>query len=367
MTRNINKPENTRPLVIPVFITGKGCPQQCVFCCGRVTAGPAEDISPESLRDRILKYQGGRGGVAQLAFYGGNFTGLPTAEQQRILTAAGQLMKEGLISSLRVSTRPDYVTEENTRFLKAMRVSTVELGAESMIDGVLAVSQRGHSASDVEEAVEILKSYGMETGIHLMAGLPGDSRPGFAETVKRVITLRPDMVRIHPTIVFEGTRLADLYRNGGYRPLGLDEAVDCCRDALIRFTLTGIPVIRMGLQATSEMEGKILAGPFHPSFGMLVESSIFLEMAGGLLAGLAVNGSSDVTMICAPSDESALRGLKNSNFKALRDSARPAQLVIRTDPSSPAGMLKAVVGTRVCRTCITDFYGGVSICSNQGL
>ncbi len=361
--------KESKPLIIPVFITGKGCPHQCVFCCGRITAGPAEQISPEFLRNRVQTFQGQSRRDAQLAFYGGNFTGLPLAEQAHILCETAELIRQGLINSVRISTRPDYVKEDGARFLKAMRVSTVELGAESMIDAVLAASQRGHTAADVRNAVNILMSNGIETVVHLMAGLPGDSRSGFIETVEQVILLRPDMVRIHPTVVFEGTRLAELYYKGEYFPLSMEEAIDHCRDALIRFTLAGIPVIRMGLQATPEMEekGKILAGPFHPSFGMLVESSLFLEMAGGLLAGFPERSDSEITMICAPSDESSLRGLKNSNLRVLRGSSRHSELIIKTDKSNPEGSLTAIAGTRIHKTSIKEFYGGVSICSNQVL
>jgi hypothetical protein len=249
-----------------------------------------------------------------------------------------------------------------------MKVATVELGAESMVDTVLAAARRGHTAADVKNAVNVLKSNGIETVVHLMAGLPGDSRPGFIQTVKKIILVSPDMVRIHPTIIFEGTRLAELYEKGEYRPLSLDEAVDYCRDALIRFTLAGIPVIRMGLQATPEMEqeGNVVAGPFHPSFGMLVESSLFLEMAGGLLAGFPEHSSAEITMVCAPQDESSLRGLKNSNLKILRNSAPRAELIIKADKSTPEGSLAAIAGARIHKTSIKEFYGGVSICSNQG-
>jgi histone acetyltransferase (RNA polymerase elongator complex component) len=360
--------ENMKPLIIPVFITGKGCPHRCVFCCGRITAGPPEEISRDFLRDRVLQFRGRPGRPAQLAFYGGNFTGLPLAEQQRILLAAGEMIREGIVSSVRISTRPDYITEENAGFLKSMEVATVELGAESLIDEVLAASLRGHDAADVVKAVGILKSNGIETGIHLMAGLPGDSRAGFIETVKLTVMLAPDMVRIHPAVVFAGTRLAELYTSGEYRPLGLDEAVDYCREALVRFTLAGIPVIRMGLQATPEMEadGNVLAGPFHPSFGMLVESSLFLEMAGGLLAGFPREPGSEITMVCAPADESSLRGLKNSNLQILRSSSPQGALIIRADKSIPEGSLTAVAGTRIHTTSIREFYGGVNICSNQG-
>jgi len=364
----MNGTKDNKPLIIPVFITGQGCPHRCLFCCGRVTAGAAEEISPEFLRNRVLAFRGVQGRAAQLAFYGGNFTGLPFPQQERILLWAGEMIREGLIASVRVSTRPDYINPDNALFLKDMKVGAVELGAESMLDDVLAASLRGHTAADVVRAVQILKSTGIRTGVHLMAGLPGDSRPGFIQTVERVIGLGPDMVRIHPTVVFEGTRLAELFAGGSYRPLGLEEAIDYCRDALVRFTLAGIPVIRMGLQATPEMEakGKIAAGPFHPSFGMLVVSSLFLEMAGGLLEGLPRNNQEEVILVCAACDESPLRGLRNSNLQTLRERTRPARLDIRTDGALPAGTLEAIAGTRIHRTCITEFYGGVNICSNQG-
>jgi len=363
--------EKIKPLIIPVFITGKGCPHQCVFCCGRITAGPAEQVTPELLRKRTQTLRDQLrpdAQDAQLAFYGGNFTGLPFEEQERILCAAGELIEQGLISSVRISTRPDYITKESAQFLKSRKVATVELGAESMIDGVLAASQRGHTAADTANAVNILKTNGIEAVVHLMAGLPGDTRAGFIDTVRQVVLLNPDMVRIHPTVVFEGTRLAELYGSGEYHPLGLHEAIDYCGDALIRFTLAGIPVIRMGLQATPEMEeeGRILAGPFHPSFGMLVESSLFLDMAGGLLAGVPGQSNSEITIVCAPSDESSLRGLKNSNLKMLRERNPKTELVIKTDKSSPKGTLTAIAGTRIHKTSIKEFYGGVSICSNQG-
>ena len=185
----------------------------------------AEKVTPELLRKRTQAVQDQFRADAQLAFYGGNFTGLPFEEQQSILFTARELIEQGLIGSVRISTRPDYVTQEIVQFLKAMKVATVELGAESMIDVVLAASQRGHTAADTANAVNILRANGIETVVHLMAGLPGDTRAGFIDTVRQVVLLNPDMVRIHPTVVFEGTGLAELYGSGQYHPLGLHEEV----------------------------------------------------------------------------------------------------------------------------------------------
>lgn len=365
-----------KPLIIPVFITGQGCPQQCVFCCGRVTAGPAEEVTPGLIEEKARKYGAGKGRAAQLAFYGGNFTGLPPAEQERLLDCARALAERGLVSSVRVSTRPDYITEEIAHFLQARGVAAVELGAESLLDSVLEASRRGHTAAQVAHAVRSLKSCGIETGLHLMAGLLGDTPEGFLESVEKAILLRPDTVRVHPTIVFAGTPLAGQYERGEYRPLSLGEAVGLCRAALVRFTLAGIPVIRMGLQATPEMEqhGSIVAGPYHPSFGMLVKSSVFLEMARGLLARIPLpeSGAGDerspgleITLAFSPADESSLRGLRNCNIEALRDTARPRRLILKPDNSQRGGTLRAIAGSRAAETCIIEFYGGARVCSSQ--
>ena len=119
-----------------------------------------------------------------------------------------------------------------------------------------------------------------------MAGLPGDSPDRFAETIEQVIALRPDMVRIHPTLVLRDTALAEAFREGTYLPLTLAEAVDLCKNALKALTAAGIPVIRLGLQTTRELEepGAVVAGPFHPAFRSLVETALFLEMAAALLS-----------------------------------------------------------------------------------
>jgi histone acetyltransferase (RNA polymerase elongator complex component) len=112
-----------------------------------------------------------------------------------------------------------------------------------------------------------------------MPGLPSDSLDSFRTTTDRVIELNPDFVRIYPALVIKDTPLAELYNTGRYLPLVLDDAVSLCRDALVRFEQASIDVIRIGLQPTEELEkpGTILAGPYHPAFRQLVESSLLLE------------------------------------------------------------------------------------------
>ncbi|MBN1662506.1 MAG: radical SAM protein [Deltaproteobacteria bacterium] len=323
-------------MIIPIFIMNKGCPNRCVFCNLQKTAGdhPGQ-ITEGQLRQTVASYIGSakkKPDDIQLAFYGGNFTGLDGEEEIALLGYAKSLISEGLIHSIRVSTRPDYIDREQCDLLWSFGVTTVEIGAQSMVDEVLELSGRGHTSADTVRAVEMLRGWGFITGIHLMAGLPGDSRERFACTIDRSIGLKPAMVRLHPTIVFENTALAEAYGEGRYQPMSLAEAIDACKYALKKFSEAGIPVIRVGLQTTKEMEaaGSIVAGPFHPAFHALVEESIFYDMAFDLLSAQDV-ASKDVVLFVSPRYESYLRGQKNNNLKRLKERFRLNAITVKPD------------------------------------
>jgi histone acetyltransferase (RNA polymerase elongator complex component) len=214
-----------------------------------------------------------------------------------------------------LSTRPDAIEDNNLRFLQSMGVKTVELGAQSLSDSVLAASARGHSSQETHVATLRLKKQGFEVGLQLMPGLPGDSRETFLKTVDRTIALGPSFVRLYPTVVLSATPLERLYRSGRYQPLSLKQAVEWCKESKKRFDSAGIAVIRMGLQATSVLEApsRILSGPYHPAFGQLVKSSIWDEKISPALRKASQQSSHLV--IYAPSHQLAdIRGHRNSNI-----------------------------------------------------
>ena len=324
-------------MIIPFFIKNRGCPHRCVFCNQQISGdrGPA-DWTDESFHERVRTFLATHVSKAtqakgvQIAFYGGNFTGLAAAEQNRLLGMAHSHVENCAVEGIRISTRPDALHVPDMERLAAFGVKTVELGAQSFIDSVLEASQRGHTAEDVEAAVELLKNNGFEVILHLMAGLPGDNCESFGETVARTIALRPDGVRIHPTLVLADTPLAEDFRQGRYEPLSLDEAVDLCTGACRRFQKAGIPVIRMGLQTTDMMDspGAVLGGPYHPAFGSLVAEALWLERAVTLLDGADVRDKRLIMYVPA-SQESAFRGNKNRNVELLRKQFQFAALEIK--------------------------------------
>jgi histone acetyltransferase (RNA polymerase elongator complex component) len=266
-----------KKIIYPIFLPHAGCPFECVYCNQNsvVEAGLDERELLNTALSRLETYcreaqTSNRPG--EIAFFGGTFTALPRDVLEPILHTATSHVRSGVFSGIRFSTRPDCMGEEVVEFLADYAVRTVELGVQSLCDEVLKASGRGYSTLDVYEAAQRVKRRSWDLGIQLMAGLPADSGERFLKSVRGAVAIRPDFVRIYPTLVLEGTRLAGSFRRGEYVPLSLDEANAWVLPAYTILHGEGIPVIRMGLHADPALEkpGVVLAGPYHPAFGYLV-------------------------------------------------------------------------------------------------
>jgi histone acetyltransferase (RNA polymerase elongator complex component) len=322
-----------RPVVVPFFISHLGCPHRCVFCDQEKIAG-AKGVLPsaEEIGEKISEYrESSPGRDLEVAFYGGTFTALPRADQEYLLDALQPLLAFGRLQSVRLSTRPDAVDPDIASFLRAMGVGTVELGVQSMDEEVLRLSGRGHGAADAERAVRALQDVGLSVGVQLMPGLPGDSPERSLASLDRVLSLKPSFLRIYPTLVVAGTQLADLYAAGNYTPLSLDDAVSLCKRMLLSAMRANVPVIRIGLQPTSELEspGVILAGPYHPAFGQLVESELFYDLMSSMVAELP-KGSS-VSFFAPAGRISDLVGQKRRNLARLAERLAVSVTAVRED------------------------------------
>ena len=276
----------------------------------------------------------------EVAFYGGTFTGLPKEQMTGLLKAVSPYIKNRFISSIRVSTRPDFFDEERLEILQASHVSTVELGVQSLDDDVLRVAQRGHTAGDVIRAVQMLKRRGFKVGIQLMPGLPGDSEETFLATIDKVIDLGPDMARVYPALVIEGTGLARMYQEGGYRPLTLKKGVDLCAQGVARLEANGIPVIRIGLMSSPSLlkEGRVVSGPWHPAFGFLVRTAIHQK---AIEPDLPAPGTAKEIMIFASEKEIPfIRGYKNRGVRIIEEKTGAQILGIAVDHNLPRGRVR---------------------------
>ncbi|MBR0161489.1 MAG: radical SAM protein [Oscillospiraceae bacterium] len=306
---------SARKTIYPVFVPHLGCPYACVFCNQREITGREASEAMEELNELFRRGSGD----AELAFYGGSFTAIPPREQECYLEKAARLMESGVITSIRLSTRPDAVDGETISRLKEYGVQTVELGAQSMCDRVLLTSGRGHCAQDVRDASVLIKRAGLKLVLQMMTGLPGDDEAGAEYTARELCRLGPDAVRIYPTVVVRGTQLEKLWRDGLYREHTVEEAVTTCAKILPIFEAEGIPVIRLGLNPTKELsEGAALAGAYHPALGELVRSRMLRNQAEKLLIDSGCEGKT-VRIMTPPQIFSQMIGQKKCNLSWLTE------------------------------------------------
>ncbi len=330
-------------LVIPIFIPHRGCPHDCLFCNQQKISGTKREGAEVQVAGTIeewLEHQGARTEV-QVAFFGGSFTCMDKYDQVELLEAVQPFIAAGKVGSVRCSTRPDCINAETINLLQKYNVATVELGVQSLDDAVLTKARRGHSAADCEKAFRMLKKGGIEVGIQLMPGLPGDTTYSFLKTVNRVIELAPDFVRIYPCIVVNDSGLEKLYEGGGFQPLSVEKAVAISGFCYSKFQNAGINVVRVGLQPSTSLAKSVIAGPYHPAFGELVQSRLWLNKIKKKLMELKTGEK--LEMYLSHRDLSSVIGQQKKNIKRLEELGFKDRFTLVVDKDMQRGCTQYVV------------------------
>lgn len=305
---------------IPIFIPGLACPFQCIYCNQKIISGqqhiPSENEIHSTVRTHLEtidheKY------IIEIGFFGGNFTGLSIEAQESLLKVTNVYLQNRQVDAVRLSTRPDYINEENLKLLLHYGVETIELGAQSMDDEVLQKVGRGHTAQDVVTASGMIKKYGFKLGLQMMTGLPGDTVEKSNRTARQIIELGAENTRIYPLLVIKQTPLEEMFIKGEYAPLKLEEAVEQVKMLYSLFEENNVKIIRVGLHPS---EGLIsgenyVAGPFHPSFRELVLSALWREAFTPLMTN---KKNRNITVFVSPDEINYAVGYESSNKKMLK-------------------------------------------------
>ena len=272
--------------IIPIFVPHLGCPNNCTFCNQKRISGQTKMVTAKDVQDTIeyyLKNFKDDHKYVEVAFFGGSFTAIEKEKQIELLEAAQKYIQAKLVNSIRVSTRPDCINKEVLKRMKKYHVKTIELGVQSTNNYILERCKRGHTGEDVKKASKLIRMHGFILGHQMMVGLPESTKQDEINTAKELIKLKPKIVRIYPVLVIKDTELADEYENGTYTPLTVGQAVERCKDIVDLFNRSKINVIRIGLQNTEEIsdpnseKSSVVAGPYHPAFRQLVESSMWYD------------------------------------------------------------------------------------------
>ena len=313
---------NKKMKIIPIFVPHIGCPNDCVFCNQRRITGQSNVVAnKEYVHNIVEKYIKtiDSDTYTEIAFFGGSFTAIDIRVQEELLSVAKYYKDLKIVNSIRCSTRPDAINDNILELQKKYGMDIIELGIQSLDDEVLKLSNRGHTRKHSIEASGLIKENGFTLGHQIMPGLPGSNREKDIKTCIESISMQPDIVRIYPTLTIKDTQLFDMYENGTYKPLTLEEAVEITAHIYSLYVINNINVIRIGLQNTDSInkDEDVKAGPFHPAFRQLVEESIYYFALFSKLSKMnLVNKSIE---ICAPDNLiSNLAGQKKANINKLK-------------------------------------------------
>ncbi|UCD09330.1 MAG: radical SAM protein [Dehalococcoidales bacterium] len=206
-------PPHGRALPFAVLITSRGCPYNCGYCSKPVFGKRFRGQSPARIADEIVWLQE-QYGVREIAFYDDSFT----LDMDRAYQIAEEIISRKLDIIWSCETRVNLVDERLLKKMKQSGCYSISYGLESGSQKILDVIDKG---TTLEQAVTAVR-YTREAGIHaigyFMIGSPGETPDTIRETIQFAKTLKVDFAQFSITTPFPGTRLYDLYLEGGGNP-----------------------------------------------------------------------------------------------------------------------------------------------------
>ncbi len=303
---------------ISIFVPHLGCPNACSFCNQKSITGTqnapttkyVQDICEKAMKEISYKEN------AEIAFFGGSFTAIDKDYMISLLDVATQFVGKNKFKGIRISTRPDCISEEILTVLKGYNVTSIELGVQSADDEVLLYNDRGHTFQDVVKAVELIRKYDFDLTLQMMVGLYKSCKAKDLETADKIIKLKPKNVRIYPVVILKNTKLEKLFKQGEYLPYTLDFAVELCCELIKKFDKNNIKIIKLGLHASEIVENDFVAGLYHPAFKELCENKEYYDK---ILSVLPENKKNSYLIYVPKNDLSKAIGQKKFNFEKLQN------------------------------------------------
>ena len=307
---------------VAFFIPHIGCPNRCSFCNQNTISGentiPTVKQIRDTLDDAVKSLDNDMLKSSEIAFFGGSFTAIDKNLMVSLLDCVQDYVGENGFLGIRISTRPDAIDDDVLALLKRYNVTSIELGAQSMSDDVLLKNMRGHTSDDVFKASALIKEYGFSLGLQMMTGLYGDDQNGAIETAQIFTQIKPDTVRIYPTVILKDTHLAKLYNDGKYNPLNVEQTVSLCARLLNIFEENDIKVIRVGLHDQAGLKDNFVAGAYHAALGELIMGEQMFLKALSAIKDAKISGG-EVCIAVNPSNLSQMIGQKKCNIKRFSD------------------------------------------------
>jgi len=255
---------------LPFFLPFAACPGRCVYCNQNKITGQEKIPSPSFVRSVLEQQQEAK----EVCFFGGSFLRFPFETVKTYLDTVKEFAPKG--SSVRFSTYPNDLDDENIcGLLKNYSISRIELGIQSLDKTVLKNCKRDLDPALILKSVAHAAHHGFPLGMQLMIGLPGQTEESSLDDLNKLAKIKAGAVwdlRIYPCLVIEDTELAQMYKEGSYKPLSVEQAVYTSGKLLVEAEKLGFNVIRIGLQESGSLADSVIAGPHHPALGELAMS-----------------------------------------------------------------------------------------------
>ena len=176
-----------------------------------------------------------------------------------------EAMEQSDVVGLVIATRPDCVSPSTLDLLEQLNREKpvfMEIGAETSFDDTLRIINRNHTWADVENSVKLLSQRGLRCGIHLIAGLPGESNEMVITTVKRAIAFPIETLKLHQLQILYDTPLFHQWKNGevDVKNYSLEEYVDLCAE-IVKIVPPNIIIERFLSQSPPQLVA-------HPKWGL---------------------------------------------------------------------------------------------------
>ncbi len=252
--------------VIAVMTKPLECPGKCIYCPGK-NSQPGESVAqsytgqePAARRSIMFNYDSRKQVASRIAdleaighhidkleiiCMGGTLCAAPAEYQEEFvkgcyegflnrevatLQEAKQLAEtsERHLVGITFETRPDYCQEEHVNHMLEFGCTRVEIGVQTVFDDIYQRINRGHTTKETIRAFQVARDAGLKINAHMMPNLPGVTLERDRETFTRLFddpAYRPDMLKIYPTLVIQGTQLYDQFIAGEYKPYELDDMV----------------------------------------------------------------------------------------------------------------------------------------------
>jgi len=175
-----------------------------------------------------------------------------------------EALRDPDVVGLLIATRPDCLPDDVISYLKELAQKTfvsIELGVESLYDKTLQRINRGHNAQTSIEAIRRCHEAGLEVGIHLIIGLPGETIEEILDEATIINGLPISSIKLHQLQIIEGTKMAEDWRNN--REDFLDFTAETYAVCVAEFLKRLNPSIRVDRVASSAPSALLI----HPRWG----------------------------------------------------------------------------------------------------